>query len=33
MAKGHLALSKDSTLASKRKLDAFPDRIDVRDWP
>jgi|CXWL01.1.fsa_nt_gi hypothetical protein len=33
MAKSRLALSKDSTLASKRKLDAFPDRIDVRDWP
>lgn len=31
MAKSRPALAKDSKLGSRRKLDAFPDRIDVRD--
>ena len=33
MTKNRLAVSQASKLASKRRLDAFPDRIDIRDWP
>lgn len=32
MAKSRIASSKTARPASKRKLDAFPDRIDLRDW-
>src|SRR3972149_10565307 len=33
MARHRAAPRKASRLASKRTLDAFPDRIDLRDWP
>ena len=33
MAKHRAASRNASALASKRTLDAFPDRIDLRDWP
>ena len=33
MAKNRRKLAQASKLASKRRLDAFPDRIDIRDWP
>ena len=33
MPKNRLASHRTSTLASRRILDAFPDRIDIRDWP
>ena len=33
MAKNRLISYRASTLASRRTLDAFPDRIDIRDWP
>lgn len=33
MAKNRLASGRTSKLASRRTLDAFPDRIDLRDWP
>ena len=32
MAKNRLAPGRTSQLASRRTLDAFPDRIDIRDW-
>lgn len=32
MAQRRVAAGKTSQLASKRTLDAFPDRIDLRDW-
>ena len=32
MAQRRVAAGKTSKLASKRTLDAFPDRIDLRDW-
>jgi len=33
MARHRAAPRKASKLASTRTLDAFPDRIDLRDWP
>lgn len=32
MAATHSRTAKDSAFAGIRKLDAFPDRIDIRDW-
>ena len=32
MAKNSPASRKTSQLVSRRTLDAFPDRIDIRDW-